>query len=50
MQLKYYYSLLLPLGDVHSFSPVDAHNAAVSSGAMVQILALVSALEVLYML
>mmetsp|Transcript_31756 Transcript_31756/g.43329 ORF Transcript_31756/g.43329 Transcript_31756/m.43329 type:complete len:205 (+) Transcript_31756:50-664(+) len=32
-------------GDVHSVSPVAAHGAAVASGAMVQILALVSALE-----
>ena len=32
-------------GDVHSVSSVDAHTAAVSSGAMFQILAFVAALE-----
>jgi hypothetical protein len=32
-------------GDVHSVSPLEAHNAAVASGAMFQIAILVSALE-----
>lgn len=32
-------------GDIHNVGPIAAHNVAVNSGAMAQILALVVALE-----